>query len=217
MESYLVPAGYGEAEYIDKKSRFIGQVSPASTEEEAMAFVQRVRAKYPDARHNVWAYSLRDGAMRWSDDGEPGGTSGQPTLNVFRSAEVYDVCCVVTRYFGGILLGSGGLVRAYSKAASLALAAAGLARIMEWRAFRLSCGYQNYERVRRLLSDLGAMDTEAGFGEDVEVCTLVPAEDAARFGALLADVTAGGASCRETGPVFRPVKIFPETEQNKKL
>ncbi|NCB51134.1 MAG: YigZ family protein [Clostridia bacterium] len=207
MENYLVPARYGEAEYLDKKSRFIGQVSPAETENEAMAFVQSVREKYSDAAHNVWAYSLRNGAMRWSDDGEPGGTSGQPTLNVFRSAEVYDVCCVVTRYFGGILLGSGGLVRAYSKAASLALEAAGLARSREWRSFLISCGYPQHERIRRLLSDLGAIDTEAEFGEAVEMHTLIPAETAESFGSLLADVTAGGASCREAGSVFRPAKI----------
>ena len=116
MSEYIIPAGYGEAEYVDKKSRFIGQVQYARTEAEAMAFVESVRKKYADATHNVWAYVLNSGAMRWSDDGEPGGTSGQPTLNVFRSAGVSDVCCVVTRYFGGILLGSGGLVRAYTAA-----------------------------------------------------------------------------------------------------
>lgn len=125
MSDYIIPAGYGEAEYIDKKSRFIGQVQHAESEAEAMAFVEQIRKKHADATHNVWAYVLNTGAMRWSDDGEPGGTSGQPTLNVFRSAGVVDVCCVVTRYFGGILLGSGGLVRAYSKAASMALEAAG--------------------------------------------------------------------------------------------
>lgn len=121
MSDYIIPAGYGEAEHIDKKSRFIGQVQHAETEAEAMAFVEEIRKKHADATHNVWAYVLQSGAMRWSDDGEPGGTSGQPTLNVFRSSGVSDVCCVVTRYFGGILLGSGGLVRAYSKAAALAL------------------------------------------------------------------------------------------------
>ena len=122
MSDYIIPAGYGEAEHIDKKSRFIGQVQHAETEAEAMAFVEEIRKKHADATHNVWAYVLQSGAMRWSDDGEPGGTSGQPTLNVFRSAGVSDVCCVVTRYFGGILLGSGGLVRAYSRTAAEAAA-----------------------------------------------------------------------------------------------
>lgn len=207
MESYLVPSGCGEAEYQDKKSRFIGQVSPAATESEAMDFVARVRAKHSDAAHNVWAYSLKTGAQRWSDDGEPGGTSGQPTLNVFRSAGVSDVCCVVTRYFGGILLGSGGLVRAYSKAASLALEAAGIARMAEWRALRISCGYPQYERVRRLLSDFGASAGETAFGEKITVSALIPADCAALFPARLADATSGGASWEETGTVFRPEKM----------
>ena len=155
MGDYIIPAGYGEAEYIDKKSRFIGQVEHVESESEAMAFVERVRCKHEDATHNVWAYILSGGAMRWSDDGEPGGTSGQPTLNVFRRAGVCDVCCVVTRYFGGILLGSGGLVRAYSKAAALALEAAGRARMAEWERVELMCSYSQYERVRRLLEGSG--------------------------------------------------------------
>ncbi len=207
MESYLVPAGYGEAEYSDKKSRFIGQVSLADSEDAAMAFVQRVRAKYPDAAHNVWAYCLRSGEMRWSDDGEPGGTSGQPTLNVFRSAGVFDVCCVVTRYFGGTLLGSGGLVRAYSKAASMALEAAGLARMARWRKIRIGCGYPLYDKVRRLLADFGGEEIEAQFGREVWVSALVPASRAADFGARLTDVTAGSAVLNEESWIFRPARI----------
>lgn len=209
---YLVPAGCGEAEYIDKKSRFLGQVSPASTEAEAMAFVESVRKKYADATHNVWAYNLRSGALRWSDDGEPGGTSGQPTLNVFRSGEIYDVCCVVTRWFGGILLGSGGLVRAYSKAAAAALETAGTARMALFSALRADCGYAQYERVRRLLDDLGARDVTADFGERVTVSALLLAEDAQSFCARLTDVTAGGASAVLTGELYAPspVKIFAE-------
>lgn len=207
MESYLVPAGYGEAEYTDKKSRFIAQIVPAADEKEAMDFVESVRSKYPDATHNVWAYSLRSGAMRWSDDGEPGGTSGQPTLNVFRSAEVYNVCCVVTRYFGGILLGSGGLVRAYSKAASMALEEAGLARMAQWSALKISCAYPQYDRINHLLSDMGAADAEADFGEDISISALLPAKSVEHFRARFADVTAGGASFEETGFAFRPERI----------
>ncbi len=210
MAEYIVPAGYGEAEYVDKKSRFIGQVQHAGSEAEAMAFVESVRKKYPDATHNVWAYVLSSGAMRWSDDGEPGGTSGQPTLNVFRSAGVCDVCCVVTRYFGGILLGSGGLVRAYSKAASMALEAAGRARMAEWSVVETVCGYAQYERVRRLLTDLGAADLEASFAADVAVTALLPADAAGTFASRLTDVTAGSAQCRVSGSVFRPQKIFSE-------
>ncbi len=208
--AYLVPAGYGEAEYIDKKSRFIGQVAPASTESEAMAFVESVRRKHPDATHNVWAYSLRSGQMRYSDDGEPGGTSGQPTLNVFRSADILDVVCVVTRYFGGILLGSGGLVRAYSKAAALGLEAAGTARMTEWTLLRILCGYPQYERVKRLLSDFGGEDTDVAFGADVTVTARLLTERTADFAARLTDVTAGGAEYRPVGTLFAPAKNICE-------
>lgn len=210
MSGYIIPAGYGEAEYVDKRSRFIGQVQHTATEAEAMAFVEAVRKKHADAAHNVWAYVLSGGGMRWSDDGEPGGTSGQPTLNVFRSAGVVDVCCVVTRYFGGILLGSGGLVRAYSKAASLALEAAGRARMAEWSLVETSCGYAQYERVRRLLADLGAAEVEASFGADVAISALLPAETAPAFASRLTDVTAGGAKSSIAGSVYRPQKIFSE-------
>ena len=207
MGDYIIPAGYGEAEHVDKKSRFIGQVQHVESESEAMAFVESVRRRRDDATHNVWAYVLANGALRWSDDGEPGGTSGQPTLNVFRQAGVCDVCCVVTRYFGGVLLGSGGLVRAYSKAASLALEAAGLARMAEWRRVRVLCSYAQYERVRRLLGDFGAEDQEAAFGADVEIGALLPAGSGGSFSARLADLTAGGAMFEEEGSVFRPQKI----------
>lgn len=207
MSAYLVPAGYGEAEYIDKKSRFLGQVSPIATEAEAAAFVESVRKKYPDATHNVWAYVLRDGGMRWSDDGEPGGTSGQPTLNVFRSAGVSDVCCVVTRWFGGTLLGSGGLVRAYSKAATAALEAAGIAEMIEWRRVRVLCGYAQYERVKRLLADFGAEETQSAFAEAVEISSLLPATEAGVFASRLTDVTAGACEAKETGAAYRARRI----------
>lgn len=207
MSDYIIPAGYGEAEHIDKKSRFIGQVQHAETEAEAMAFVEEIRKKHADATHNVWAYVLQSGAMRWSDDGEPGGTSGQPTLNVFRQAGVCDVCCVVTRYFGGILLGSGGLVRAYSKAAALALEAAGRARMAEWQHVELDCTYAQYERVRRALEGAGAEGLEGGFGEFVTVSALLPAGAAEELAGRLSDMTAGAAHLRVLGGVFRPQKL----------
>ena len=205
MSDYIIPAGYGEAEYIDKKSRFIGQVQHVESVSEAMAFVDAVRKKYADATHNVWAYVLADGQMRWSDDGEPGGTSGQPTLNVFRSANVCDVACVVTRYFGGTLLGSGGLVRAYSKAASMALEAAGRARMAEWRGVSVECTYAQYERIRRLLDAAGAADIEGGFGEFVTITALLPEATAEPFGERLTDTTAGQA--RFTLPACSVVEI----------
>lgn len=207
MSDYIIPAGYGEAEYIDKKSRFIGQVQHAESVSEAMAFVESVRRKHADATHNVWAYVLADGQMRWSDDGEPGGTSGQPTLNVFRSANVCDVVCVVTRYFGGILLGSGGLVRAYSKAASMALEAAGRARMAEWQSVAVECSYAHYERLRRLLEGEGAQDMAGDFAEFVTVTCLLPAGMPEQIGGRITDMTAGGARMSVLGSVFRPQRL----------
>lgn len=207
MSEYIIPAGYGEAEYIDKKSRFIGQVQHAESVSEAMAFVEAVRRKHADATHNVWAYVLADGQMRWSDDGEPGGTSGQPTLNVFRSANVCDVVCVVTRYFGGILLGSGGLVRAYSKAASMALEAAGRARMAEWQSVAVECSYAHYERLRRLLEGEGAQDMSGDFAEFVTVTCLLPAGVPEQIGGRITDMTAGGARMSVLGSVFRPQRL----------
>ena len=207
MADYIIPAGCGTAEYVDKKSRFIARVAHAESVSEAMEFIEGVRREHADAAHNVWAYVLADGQLRWSDDGEPGGTAGQPTLNVFRSAGVCDVCCVVTRYFGGVLLGSGGLVRAYSRAASLALEAAGRARMAEWASVRAGCGYGQYERVRRLLEDMGAEDISAAFGERVSVTALLPAGTEGDFSRRLGDVTAGSAGFETLGSVYRPQRI----------
>jgi uncharacterized YigZ family protein len=205
MTGYLTAAGYGEAEYEDKRSRFIGRVTPVSTEAEARAFIDRIRKEYADATHNVFAYVLREGnILRWSDDGEPGGTSGQPTLSVLQGAGLTDVCCVTTRYFGGILLGSGGLVRAYSSAARLALAAAGTARMTPWRKGAVTCSYARYERLRRLLEDRGARIEDAAFGAAVEIVFSAPEGQCQALGELLRDVTAGEIEPVFGESVFRP-------------
>ena len=152
MERFLMPFGYGEAEIVEKRSRFIARVWPVEAESEALSRIREMREKHWDATHNVFAYILRDNnVMRYSDDGEPGGTSGMPTLNVFRGEGIVNVCCVVTRYFGGVLLGTGGLVRAYSAAAKAGLEAAGVQEMALWRGKLLSCAYGQYERIRRLL------------------------------------------------------------------
>ena len=212
MDSYFTLQSNIEAsgEFVDRKSRFIAQLVHIESEDEANAFIEMVRKRHYDARHNVPAWILVDGRERQSDDGEPSRTSGMPTLEVLRGAGLKNVCCVVTRYFGGILLGSGGLVRAYSKAASMALEAAGRARMAEWSLVETDCGYAQYERVRRLLSDLGAEEVEASFGAEVSVSALLPLETAPLFCDRLGDVTAGSAKSRVAGSVFRPQKIFSE-------
>ncbi len=125
MADYKTVRAAASGELTEKRSRFIGYCKPVSTEEEATAFIASIRSRHWDARHNVYAYSLREGNLRrYSDDGEPSGTAGMPVLDVLQKSGVTDVCVVVTRYFGGVLLGTGGLVRAYSQAARLGLNAA---------------------------------------------------------------------------------------------
>ena len=205
-ESYLTLAGPGESETLDKHSRFIAHARPVSSEEQAKDFIAGMRSLYPDATHNVFAYTLRSGLLRWSDDGEPGGTSGQPTLNALRSAGVQDACCVVTRYFGGILLGSGGLVRAYGNAARLAVQAAGTVRMVPFTRCVFSCSYPLYDRLCRLLRDTGAQVENSSFGAQVEVIYTVPQGLAERAARLLAENSAGAVLPREAGTVLRPEK-----------
>ena len=208
MTGYLTAAREGVAEYEDKHSRFIARVRPVRSEAEARAVIDDIRRSYADATHNVYAYLLREGnILRWSDDGEPGGTSGQPTLSVLQGAGLTDVCCVTTRYFGGILLGSGGLVRAYSSAARLALSQAGVARMTPWRKGAFTCSYARYERLRRLLEDRGARIEDASFGAEVEIVFSAPETQAEAVGDLLRDMTAGDIEVTYGGSVYRPTPV----------
>lgn len=206
--TYLVPHGFGEAELVEKRSRFIGRVWRVEDEAEALAHLAEMRSKHWDATHNVYAYIIREnGVMRYSDDGEPGGTSGMPTLNVFRQEGIQNVCCVITRYFGGTLLGAGGLVRAYSATAKLALDAAGIDEMAQWRSMLISCSYARYERVKRLMDEYFAVIESSDFGADVVIEALLREDRADDFSQKLTDLTAGTALCEPTGECFRGVKI----------
>jgi len=208
MTAYLMPAAFGEAELVEKRSRFIARVWPTDVEEEALAHIKEMRERHWDANHNVYAYHIREtGAMRYSDDGEPGGTSGMPTLNVFRQNGVENFCCVVTRYFGGILLGAGGLVRAYSAAAKLALSAAGIQKMDLYSRFVLTCPYARYERVSRLVSERGAVVENTEFGADVTMDVLTPEDDAPGLVLAVTDATAGAVRIEERGSRFMGVKV----------
>ena len=208
MTSYLTAAGSARAEYEDKRSRFIAHVAPVADEGEARAFIDQIRRRFPDATHHVYAYLLRQGhVMRWSDDGEPGGTSGQPTLAVLQGAGLTDVICVTARYFGGPLLGSGGLVRAYSSAARLALAAAGTARMTPWRRGAFECSYARYERLRRVLEDRGARVEETAFGAAVEIVFSAPEGQFDAVTDALREFTAGDARVIPGETVFRPTEL----------
>ncbi len=144
-----------EAEITERKSRFICHVAPVSTEDEALAVLADVRSRHPEARHNVWAYLLRDGRERCSDDGEPQKTAGLPTLEVLRRSELTDLVAVTTRYFGGTLLGTGGLVRAYTEAVQAALAGAPVAEYTSCVTAECRLPYARYEQVLRLAEDAG--------------------------------------------------------------
>ncbi len=209
MTSYLVPSAYGEAEYVEKRSRFIARVWPVESEAEAIACIEAMRKQHYDARHNVYAYVIRDGGiMRYSDDGEPQGTSGQPTLNVFRSQEIQNFCCVVTRYFGGILLGTGGLVRAYSTAAKMALENAGINRMALWKSIELGCSYSQFERVKRLLEEHEAVIESTDFGADIVFSALIREDMEECFAKALTELSAGKIEFLLCGESFRGVKII---------
>ncbi len=205
VDSYLVPFAQGSAELVEKRSRFIGQVWRVESEEEARSCIEQTRKKHYDARHNCWCYILREGGvLRYSDDGEPQGTAGQPMLNVFQREEVQNVCCVVTRYFGGILLGAGGLTRAYGGTAKLALDSAGLSRMRLWASLAVPCSYPLYERMRLLAEQCGGVVVDTDFGADVVLTVQLPAEDVAGFRAKVTELSAGGVEPLLLEEAFQP-------------
>ena len=205
MDSYLVPRDYGEAEFVEKRSRFIGQVWRVETEEEARARIEETRKRFHDARHHCFCYVLREGGvLRYGDDGEPQGTAGQPMLNVFLKEEVTNAVCVVTRYFGGILLGAGGLTRAYGGTAKLALDAAGISRMRLWAVLLVSCGYSLYERMRLLVERSGGAVESADFGADVVLTVLLPSEDVAAFREAVTELSAGTVEVLVDDQRFQP-------------
>ena len=208
MTEYLVPAGFGRGEYTEKRSRFIGQLWPVETETEVLEKLASVRKEYHDARHTCFAYIVRDGgAVRYGDDGEPQGTAGQPILAVLSGAELTNVCCTVTRYFGGVLLGTGGLVRAYTAAAKAALSDAGISRMALWRCERLHCPYPMYERIRRLLEEREAVTESTKFGADVALEILIRGDRAADFDDALREISAGAVVPEPVGERFCGVRI----------
>ena len=207
MDEYLVPSEYGEDEFIEKKSRFIGRIWPVETEEEALARIQEMKKKHYDATHNCWAYIIRDGAVRFSDDGEPGGTAGMPMLQVLQREELYNAVCVVTRYFGGILLGAGGLVRAYTKGAKIAVDAAGKSMKRVWTVLYVPCPYSFYERVRLEAEAFGGIVRKADFGAEVELELLFPEAKTQEFLDRLTDMTAGTVESMEIGQEYRAFPV----------
>ena len=209
MDEYLVPTAFGEDEFIEKKSRFIGRLWPVETEEAALEKIQEMKKKHYDATHNCWAYIIKDGAVRFSDDGEPGGTAGMPMLQVLQREGLYNVVCVVTRYFGGTLLGAGGLVRAYTKGAKIAIDAAGKSMKRVWSVLYIPCPYTFYERVKLETEAFGGVIRDTQFGAEVELEILVAQPQAQAFLDKILDMTSGTVEGMETGQEYR---AFPVEE-----
>ena len=204
MKEYLVPTGDGEAQFIERRSRFIGHIFLTETEEEALARLKQMREQYWDATHNVYAYIIRDGATRFSDDGEPGGTAGMPVLQVLQREELYNVTCVVTRYFGGVLLGAGGLTRAYAKAAKDALDKAGKARMQPFSVLLLECPYPMFERIKLLIEGHEGRIESSDYGAAVTLTFLLPVQKVADFSAALTELSGGQMSAEEVEQRFLP-------------
>lgn len=210
MEEYLVPTRFGEDAFYEKKSHFIGHIWPVETEEEALEKIRDMKRQHYDATHNCWAYIIRDGAVRFSDDGEPGGTAGMPMLQVLQREELFNVVCVVTRYFGGILLGAGGLVRAYTKGAKIAVDAAGKSMKRVWSVLYVPCPYNYYERVRLEVAAFGGVIRDASFGAEVELELLLPEAQTRPFIQRLTEMSAACIECLQTGSEYR---AFPVTQE----
>ena len=207
MEEYLVPTGYGEDEFTEKKSQFIGRIWLVETEEEALARIQEMKKQHYDATHNCWAYIIKDGAVRFSDDGEPGGTAGMPMLQVLQREGLSNVVCVVTRYFGGILLGAGGLVRAYTKGAKIAVDAAGKSMKRVWTVLYVPCPYTYYERVKLEVAAFGGIIRSTDFGSEVELEILLPEAQAQPFTDRLTDMSAAAIETMVTGQEYRAFPV----------
>ena len=205
MSGYLVPFENGESEFVEKRSRFISHLWRVETEAEARARIEEMKKTYYDARHNCWCYILKEGGVvRYSDDGEPQGTAGQPMLNVFQREEVTNVCCVVTRYFGGVLLGAGGLTRAYTKGAKDVLDVSGVCRVSLWTLWDVPCTYSLFERMKLEIAACGVVVREADYGADITLHAAFPDGGAERFAPRLTELSAGRLEMTAAGEEYLP-------------
>lgn len=207
-KNYLTIAKEASDEFVERKSRFMGFIKPVTTEEEALAFIREKQKKYWDATHNVYAYVLDGGNLcRFSDDGEPQGTAGIPVLDVLRKEGLVDCVVVVTRYFGGILLGAGGLVRAYSHGAKIAVDAGGVVEMRKCLLGEIVCDYAQYGMIPAILADHGATLTDTQFGEAVTVCFSIPREGRGSLEAAVIDRSNGRLSATFNGEEWVPCPV----------
>ena len=199
-DNYITVAATASAEFEEKRSLFIGHACHAENEETAMAFIKEKQSEFRDATHNVWAYYMKGGILaRYSDDGEPTGTAGLPSLEAIRKSGVHDVCVVVTRYFGGILLGAGGLVRAYSKATTLALESAGIVVYENFTELEFDCSYSDYQKIQNELPRFGAKTDNTDFSDKVSLKIALKEGLATDFINRISELTAGQSIPKITG------------------
>lgn len=192
-----------EGELEEKKSRFIATLAPVTSEEQAVELINSVKAANRKARHNVYAYILREGSIsRYSDDGEPQGTGGVPVLETLKGEGLTDVCVVVTRYFGGILLGTGGLARAYSGTCKEALKNARIMEVCRCSRFDIRFSYELYGRISRLCPELGAKTLSEDFADSVSMSVIVRTEQCAAFREKLVDAANGRIELAETTDIY---------------
>lgn len=206
LTAYKTVLRPSETEFTEKKSRFIGHCFPAAAEEEALARLNEMRRRYADATHNCWAYNLEGGIMRFSDDGEPGGTAGMPIMDTLIKRDIKNAIIIVTRYFGGILLGSGGLVRAYSRSASDALSAAGCGVMSPCRVLEFAVDYPRYGGIEGFVKANSIVD-DIEFLENVRFRVTVPEERADEFIADIIEKTDGRAEPEAAGERFVAVPM----------
>ncbi|MDD5878858.1 MAG: YigZ family protein [Clostridiales bacterium] len=195
MSNYKTLHKFGVDEYIVEKSTFIGYAKPIKTEEEAIEFVNEIKKKHKDATHNVWAYTVGENMniQRYSDDGEPQGTAGIPTLEVIKKEDLRDVVVVVTRYFGGIKLGAGGLVRAYTKGAKVGIEAGIVIEKVKYTEVKIKIEYTQLGRIQNEIMNLGFKVKDTIYSEDVEIIVYSKIEDVQSLTDRMIDITSGTA------------------------
>ena len=203
MQIYNTVKGFDKDEFVEKRSRFIGYIKHVETEKEATDFIAEIRAKHWDATHNVYAYVLRENqTMRYSDDNEPQGTAGIPVLDVLKKSDVTDVVVVVTRYFGGVLLGGGGLVRAYSHSASIALKKIGIISMQLCSQCSLTCSYTQYGKIPATIAQFEGVVDDSEFTDFVTVNFHLPCDKLSSLNTALSELTCGAVEANEHSKSF---------------
>lgn len=200
MKDYKTVAREESVEIVERRSRFIGHVKPVQNEDEAIGFINQIRSRFRDASHNVYAYSCRENnIMRYSDDGEPAGTAGLPVLEVIKKTGINDVCIVVTRYFGGVLLGAGGLTRAYGKSAAAALESAGVVNMVYCSVFSVCTDYSLLGKLQFVISENGYKTLDSEYGTQVRLVICAPIKKEGELVDKLTDASGGRAEISRIG------------------